>query len=219
MNPVPPAPAPPPATPPPQGRVAWPRVAELALAFLFGALTLALLQYAWRRLGDGGRPTVPLEVAYHRPDLNQADRDALAQLPGVGPTLAARIADHRDAHGPFRSVEDLDGVKGIGPKTVERLKPRVQVQGSPADGGKDMAGPAPKKGAPARPVNVNRATKEDLQGLPGIGPTLAERIVAERTEHGPYRQVADLKRVKGIKDKTLEKLVPYVCVADEEATR
>lgn len=59
---------------------------------------------------------------------------------------------------------------------------------------------------PPEPVSLNAASLEDLEALPGIGPTLARRIVEGR----PYRQVEDLLRVKGIGPATLERLRPYV---------
>lgn len=65
-------------------------------------------------------------------------------------------------------------------------------------------------------LNVNRATAAELEKLPGIGPTLAARIVAYRTEHGPFRAVDELVRVPGIGPKTLEGLRDLVTVEDEE---
>ncbi len=59
---------------------------------------------------------------------------------------------------------------------------------------------------PPEPVSLNTASLEDIEALPGIGPTLARRIVEGR----PYRQVEDLLRVKGIGPATLERLRPYV---------
>ncbi|MCM2265556.1 MAG: helix-hairpin-helix domain-containing protein [Desulfuromonadales bacterium] len=64
----------------------------------------------------------------------------------------------------------------------------------------------PSAQAAAVPLNLNSATVEQLDDLPGIGPALAERIVAYRTEHGSFAQVDQLNDVKGIGDKTLEKL-------------
>lgn len=61
-------------------------------------------------------------------------------------------------------------------------------------------------------VNLNAASAADLQELPGIGPALAERIVAHRTEHGPFRTVEDLKKVAGIGPKTFERLKDLVTV-------
>ncbi|HSM35814.1 MAG TPA: ComEA family DNA-binding protein [Longimicrobiales bacterium] len=60
-------------------------------------------------------------------DVNGAGPDALQVLPGIGPALAARIIAHRDSAGPFRSVEDLLEVRGIGPATLERLRGRVRL--------------------------------------------------------------------------------------------
>ena len=58
-------------------------------------------------------------------DVNAADAEALDALPGIGPVYAARIVEYREAHGPFEKAEDLAAVKGIGPKTVEKLRPYV----------------------------------------------------------------------------------------------
>jgi len=60
-------------------------------------------------------------------DLNNADITALSELPGVGPKTAERIDAYRQANGPFKSVDDLINVKGIGPVKFEKLKPLVTV--------------------------------------------------------------------------------------------
>jgi len=51
-------------------------------------------------------------------NINSATMEELIMLPGIGPALAQRIVDDRSAHGPFVSVEDLERVSGIGPKTI-----------------------------------------------------------------------------------------------------
>jgi DNA uptake protein ComE-like DNA-binding protein len=56
-------------------------------------------------------------------DVNTADAEELASLPGVGPVIAKRIVDGR----PYASVDDLDRVKGIGAKTLARLRARARV--------------------------------------------------------------------------------------------
>ncbi len=61
---------------------------------------------------------------------------------------------------------------------------------------------------PARPLDLNRASPEDLMDLPGVGPVLADRIVALR----PFASVEGLTRVRGIGPKTLEGLRRYVVV-------
>lgn len=60
-------------------------------------------------------------------DLNTATLSDLTRLPGIGQTKAQAILDWREAHGPFRAVEDLLSVDGIGEKTWETLRPYVRV--------------------------------------------------------------------------------------------
>lgn len=61
-------------------------------------------------------------------NLNTATEAELELLPGVGPSLAKRIVEHRVAKGPFKRVEDLDAVKGLGPRAVERVRKLVTVE-------------------------------------------------------------------------------------------
>lgn len=62
---------------------------------------------------------------------------------------------------------------------------------------------------PAR-LNVNTATRAELEALPGIGPTLAQRILDDRGEQGPFGSIEDLKRVRGIGDKIAAALEPLI---------
>ena len=82
--------------------------------------------------------------------------------------------------------------------------------------GRDRTAPADTAaqnayGADGR-LDLNRASAEELEGLPGIGPRTAERIVADRLKRGRFRSVKDLGRVKGIGPKTLARLAPHVTV-------
>ncbi len=71
----------------------------------------------------------------------------------------------------------------------------------------------PKKQPLAKPLNLNTATVEELQKLPGIGPTTAKAIVRFRERSGPFRRVEDLLAIRGITKRKLEKLRPYVRIA------
>lgn len=71
------------------------------------------------------RPASELSAAL---DLNRATAAELDELPGIGPVLAARIVEHRSRHGRFRRVDELLAVPGIGPKLLERLRPRVAAE-------------------------------------------------------------------------------------------
>jgi competence protein ComEA len=69
----------------------------------------------------------PAMVADGRVRINQAGPAELEQLPGVGPVLARRIFEYREAHGPFRTIEDLLGVPGVGEGKLEAIREAAVV--------------------------------------------------------------------------------------------
>jgi competence protein ComEA len=162
-------------------------------------------------------------------DINTADQKILESLPGVGPATAKEIVKGR----PYKSVDDLANVKGIGKSKLEKIKPLVTVGGQPAAqvpaaaGG--AAGAAASKAAtatqvapkapaqakqaakaavPAGPVNLNTASKEQLEALPGIGPKKAQAIIDGR----PYQKTEDVMKVKGIKQGIYNKIKDKITV-------
>jgi competence protein ComEA len=60
-------------------------------------------------------------------DINKATAHDLQKLPGIGPSLAKQIVAYREKHGPFRRVEDLMAIKGIGFKKWKEIRPFVRV--------------------------------------------------------------------------------------------
>jgi len=71
--------------------------------------------------GDGESDTAKI-------NLNQASVDDLVNLPGIGPAYAKRIVEYREKHGPFQRVEDLLNVRGIGDRTLDKLRDRVTIK-------------------------------------------------------------------------------------------
>ena len=72
------------------------------------------------------RQSDPPEMAFYLDapiNINRADALELQLLPSIGPVLADRILAHRQEHGDFYSLEDLDAVKGIGPNTIQKIHP------------------------------------------------------------------------------------------------
>ncbi len=180
------------------------------------------------------RPFEPGETI----DPNVAGDEELDRLPGVGPSRALQIVGNREENGPFRAVEDLARVSGIGPASVERLRPflRLDPAGIRAAeaGRKGRAAAVPgavrtaaasSAAAPERSggsggavaaggglVNINRATAAELQAIPGIGPVIAGRIVAYRGENGPFRKADELMQVPGVGERTFARIAPLVTV-------
>ena len=60
-------------------------------------------------------------------------------------------------------------------------------------------------------VDINNANREQLMSVKGIGPVIADRIIESRTREGPFRQLSDLERVKGIGSKSVRKIGEQFC--------
>lgn len=125
-----------PATPQnrPDPKPAWPvvilrRADQAVVAVLLTAALMTLAghwayQHAWRsRLVEIDR--VEPDVAAFQIDINEADWPEFCLLPEIGETLAKRIVAHRAENGPFQDIDSLRDVRGIGPKTLERIRPYV----------------------------------------------------------------------------------------------
>lgn len=105
----------------PVGAAPWRAIALVAAIVLILQVVPALA---------GGQEQGAEPGAIPRVDLNAAGVEELEEIPGVGPTLARRIVDFRDEFGPFESVDDLLNVRGIGVRSLERIRPYVFVKPS-----------------------------------------------------------------------------------------
>jgi competence protein ComEA len=79
--------------------------------------------------------------------------------------------------------------------------------------------PGPVKASASAPVNLNTATTEQLESLPGIGPRTAERIVEYRQKNGGFKKIEDLMNVKGVGEKGFLKLKALVTVTPAKGDR
>jgi competence protein ComEA len=93
-----------------------------AVAGLWVVVTAALLFASAARAAP--RPALEGLV-----NINTASAQELQLLPGIGPAKAQRVIQYRKGH-PFRTIEELARVKGIGPKTVRKLRPHLTVRGA-----------------------------------------------------------------------------------------
>lgn len=129
-------------------------------------------------------------------------RPGLVRLP-----VGARVADAIDAAGGALPGTDLSFVN-LARKLVDGELILVGVTPPPGVGDA-----APGGGAdPAAPVNLNTATAAQLETLPGVGPTLARRIIDYRNRHGGFRTVSELRQVDGVGDVRYAQLKDLVCV-------
>ncbi len=206
------------------------------VAALLAILGAGWLLYQWRMAEPGTDAAIEGAAAHHPPgelvytagggrgelersrlaeggriDLNRATEEDLQLLPGIGPARSRDIVEHREQHGPFPTVEALREVHGIGPVTLERLHPYLEVEegavGSAVAGRQPGAQPdaAARTSGEPEPVFVNRADQDELQRLHGVGEAMSRRIVEERRARGPFRGPDDLQRVHGIGPRTVER--------------
>jgi competence protein ComEA len=106
-------------------------------ASMVAVVGVALVLLALTGDSVAGRPALTGVV-----NINTATADELRLLPGIGPAKARLVIEYRTAH-PFRTVEELARVKGIGPKTVRKLRPHLTVRGATTAGPAGTTGPSP----------------------------------------------------------------------------
>ena len=114
----------------------------------------------------------------------------------------ARVIDAIEAAGGGVPNADLDRLN-LAAKVADGQRIAVAIVGAPAPAevgstGGAVAGSSDPAGGPPPLINVNTATATELEELPGIGPTLAQAIVAERERRGGFRSVGELQDVRGI---------------------
>jgi competence protein ComEA len=103
---------------------------QLTVVVLIGGCFIMLLLHGcWQAAIRGERiefdRAPPLQVEFQI-DINQADWPEFTLLPRIGETLARRIVEYRRQHGSFRTLDELQKVRGIGPKTMRRIRPYLR---------------------------------------------------------------------------------------------
>lgn len=126
----------------------------------------------------------------------------------------ARLADALDAAGGPAAEADLDAVN-LAARVADGERIYVPRKGEVVSAGPGGGGPGPSSGAEGRggPLDLNTATAEQLDALPGIGPATAEAIISYRREHGRFRSVEELVEVRGIGEAKLAALRSKVRVS------
>jgi comEA protein len=99
----------------------------LSLLVVLSLATAGSAPAAERQHGASSSPATASKPAATPLDINAATADQFERLPGIGASTAARIVEYRQKHGPFKKVEDLMNVRGIGEKSFLRLKPLITV--------------------------------------------------------------------------------------------
>lgn len=125
----------------------------------------------------------------------------------------SRIADAIKACGDFTPLADKAKIN-----LAQKLTDGMQIQVSsktPINNSNeqinDTNSNSPNNNSSSNLININTATKEDLDTLPGIGPATAQKIIDYRQEHGNFSSIEDIKNVKGIGEAKFSKMQDKIC--------
>jgi len=177
---------------------ALPSLSRRRLAAGAAALAAVLILVA-RHLGGGSAPVHPVApVHVARPaqtKLVVVDVSGAVRRPGLYRLRdGSRIADLVARAGGASSRADL-GLVNLAAPVADGEQVVVPARGA---AGAPAASPPAAGSSPAAPLDLNTATAEQLDGLPGIGPATAQKILDYRQAHGPFHSVDELDAVPGI---------------------
>ncbi|MFB6344875.1 MAG: ComEA family DNA-binding protein [bacterium] len=134
-------------------------------------------------------------------NINKASAEKLQNLPGVGPNLAENIVNYRRESDGYYRKSDLTRVSGIGSETLGEFRDKIKI-------GQDVSDQ--KRNRDSTRIDINSASREQLQTIDGIGPVTAERVMQYRKKHGDIRTRADLLKITGIGPKTAKVILRKV---------
>lgn len=128
----------------------------------------------------------------------------------------ARISDAIQKAGGITELASLDNVNLAycledGQKLYIPSKEEKNIEYITEENGENIIEDT-KTSSANKTVNLNKADEDALQQIPGIGPSMAQKIIRYRTENGEFKSIEDLKNVSGIGDKKFESMRDYICV-------
>ena len=187
--------------------------------FLFSIFLMAYLVCLGINISEPLNPRLEIQKKSLM-NVNTATWSELLQIPGITETVAWNIVKHRELNGDYSSVDQLSNIKGIGKKSLEKIKSYVALNSAKslaiekAAEAKIALLEKPKKNLNLK-LDPNTATISELQALPGIGLKLANNIINKR-ENMVFLNAEDLLKVPGIGKKTFEKVAPFIEIQNEK---
>lgn len=128
----------------------------------------------------------------------------------------ARISDAIEKAGGTTEMANLDKVNLAycledGQKLYIPNKNQKDIEYITIENGENIIEET-KTSSTGKKINLNKADEDNLQEIPGIGPSMAQKIILYRNENGDFKSIEDLKNVSGIGDKKFDSMKEYICV-------
>lgn len=148
-------------------------------------------------------------------DINSCSEEDLQLLSGIGPVTARKIVLFRLQNGGFYDVEEIMSVSGIGRATFAKIRSDIYADTRNLPPREDFMGgekTTETADAPIVPVNLNSATFDQLELLPGLSVVLSQRILTFRDEvkGGKFESLEELFYVEGVTKKVYNKVVAFL---------
>ncbi len=147
-------------------------------------------------------------------NINIADIETLAELPGIGPAKAQAIFEYRTRQESLSSLIELVNIKGIGKKTLAKLLPFLEMIGDSAEIQAFLTVEESKQ--ILGKININSAPKSHLMSLTGVGEGKANAIIEYRQTNGPFKSIEEIKNVKGIGESIYQKIKGKIKVYNKD---
>jgi len=145
-------------------------------------------------------------------DLQNVTKEELITIPGIGEKKATDILQYKENNG-FQSKAELMNIKGIGEKTYAKIEKYFIVLAFEDSTTTNIPLRQQVNSIPNK-ININTANKNELTKIKGIGPSKADKIIAFREKVGKFEKKEDLLQIKGIGEKTLEKMSNQITLGE-----
>lgn len=127
-------------------------------------------------------------------DINSADTASWSSLPGIGPVLSRRIIKYRERLGGFYHVKQVAEIYGLADSVFQRIQPYLRCEAS------------------VQKINVNLVTPDVLEQHPYLRRQLARAIIDYRTQHGTFKELAELRQVIAMTPELFDRISPYLAL-------
>lgn len=178
---------------------------KIRITLLIGGSLTAFIILVWQFLHGGNAGVMKEFVPVNEQMLQLIDQTSAGKEAASTAGSNANPAMDPKSHPPAKSDTPVPPVSAH-PTHSANAHPEPSASKQPTH----STAPADSKGK----LELNSATLEQLDALPGIGESKAKAILVYRKEKGPFRKLEDLLEVKGIGDKMLEKLIPLLYIAN-----